>query len=134
LYTHKPCLGFWFALEDATKENGCLWGIPKSQKQGLEKRWKRNSENKMDFVSEGSVSYDAEEASNNDNYVPLEVKKGCGVLLHGHFVHKSGKNTSNKSREIYTFHIIDGQDEYPKENWLQRSDGWPAFWSDRVNT
>ena len=25
-------LGFWWALEDATKENGCLWVLPKSHK------------------------------------------------------------------------------------------------------
>jgi phytanoyl-CoA hydroxylase len=27
-----PCVGFWFALDDATKENACLWGIPGSHK------------------------------------------------------------------------------------------------------
>lgn len=26
------CYGLWFALEDATTENGCLWAIPGSHK------------------------------------------------------------------------------------------------------
>ena len=29
LYTDPPSvIGLWVALEDATKENGCLWSIP----------------------------------------------------------------------------------------------------------
>ena len=29
LYTEPhSCIGFWFALEDASKENGCLWAKP----------------------------------------------------------------------------------------------------------
>ncbi|KAL0477425.1 phytanoyl-CoA hydroxylase [Acrasis kona] len=135
LYTPSPCLGLWFALEDATLENGCLWGIPKSQKRGLEKRWMRSEQdpNTLEFktTSSCSASYDVDEAADHVNYVPLEVKKGGCVFIHGHFVHKSGKNTSDKSREIYTYHIIDNKEEYPKENWLQRPN-WPTFWSDRV--
>lgn len=33
MYTEPlSLLGFWWALEDATKENGCLWVLPKSHK------------------------------------------------------------------------------------------------------
>ena len=33
MVTDPPSLlGFWWALEDATKENGCLWVLPKSHK------------------------------------------------------------------------------------------------------
>ena len=33
LYTEPAsCIGFWFALEDATIENGCMWAKPGGQK------------------------------------------------------------------------------------------------------
>lgn len=28
----SSCIGIWVALEDATKENGCMWGYPGSHK------------------------------------------------------------------------------------------------------
>lgn len=36
LYTEPTtCVGLWLALEDATKENGCLWALPASHKGEL---------------------------------------------------------------------------------------------------
>ena len=55
-----------------------------------------------------------------DTYV--EVKKGSLVLLHGRLPHYSCENKSSKSRHAYTLHIIEGNSEYSKNNWLQRPD------------
>jgi ectoine hydroxylase-related dioxygenase (phytanoyl-CoA dioxygenase family) len=34
LYTDPPsCVGLWLALEDATRANGCLWGLKGIHKQ-----------------------------------------------------------------------------------------------------
>lgn len=42
LYTSPmSVIGLWFAIEEATLENGCLWGIPEGHKQGLLKRFER---------------------------------------------------------------------------------------------
>ena len=42
LYTEPMTVtGLWFALEDATLENGCLWAIPGGHKLGLKKRFSR---------------------------------------------------------------------------------------------
>ena len=35
---------FWFALEDATVANGCLWAVPGGHRLGLERRWHRAAE------------------------------------------------------------------------------------------
>ena len=51
---------------------------------------------------------------------PLEVHKGTLVILHGRLPHYSKENISNKSRHAYTLHVIDGDKNYPKNNWLQR--------------
>ena len=40
LYTEPLSVkGFWFALEDSTKENGCLWAIPGGHRIGLKSRF-----------------------------------------------------------------------------------------------
>ena len=54
-----------------------------------------------------------------EEYVPCPVKKGSLVLIHGLVYHKSMPNTSPQSRWIYTFHMIDGELDYPSDNWLQ---------------
>jgi len=39
IYTEpESCIGFWFALEDATTENGCMYFIPGTHKQPLKQR------------------------------------------------------------------------------------------------
>src|SRR5947209_6881865 len=42
LYTEPlSVIGLWFALEDATVENGCLWAIPGGHKEALKSRFVR---------------------------------------------------------------------------------------------
>ena len=57
--------------------------------------------------------------------VPLEVEKGTLVVLHGLLPHRSGPNTSPKSRHAYSVHLIDGTASYPDDNWLRRSPEMP---------
>ncbi len=53
-------------------------------------------------------------------YVAGEVKAGTLVLIHGNLLHKSERNTSQKGRIIYTFHIIEQDGTvYDGKNWLQ---------------
>jgi phytanoyl-CoA hydroxylase len=52
--------------------------------------------------------------------IPLEVKKGTCIVLHGFLPHYSLPNTSGKSRQAYSLHTINSQAHYPAENWLQR--------------
>jgi hypothetical protein len=53
--------------------------------------------------------------------IPLEVKKGSLILLHGLLPHRSLENRSQRSRHAYTLHVIAGTARYPADNWLQRS-------------
>ena len=114
LYTDpESVIGFWVALEDATVNNGCLWVAKGAHKGPLRKIFKRNN-NKIEMITLNDLPF---EKTNT----PLEVKKGSLVLLHGRLPHYSCENKSSKSRHAFTLHVIDGQYEYPKENWLQRS-------------
>jgi phytanoyl-CoA hydroxylase len=115
LYTEpNEIAGLWFALEDATIENGCLWAIPGGHRSGLKSRWVRG-ENGMEFRVFDSTPWPEEEL------VPLEVTEGSLILLHGLLPHRSYENTSKRSRHAYTLHVISGEARYPEDNWLQRS-------------
>jgi phytanoyl-CoA hydroxylase len=111
--------GLWFALEDATLENGCLWAIPGGHKLGLKSRWVRDGNGGMKFDVFDSEPWD------EDKLVPLEVKKGSLILLHGLLPHKSLANRSARSRHAYTLHIISADSAYPQTNWLQRPSNNP---------
>ena len=111
--------GLWFALEDATVENGCLWAIPGGHKLGLKSRWVRAPEGGMRFNVFDSTPWPKQQL------VPLEVRKGTLIVLHGLLPHKSLENRSPKSRHAYTLHVISGNGRYPADNWLQRSAVFP---------
>jgi phytanoyl-CoA hydroxylase len=115
LYTDPvDIVGLWFALEDATIENGCLWAIPGGQRMGLKSRWVRSATG-MEFEI-----YDREPWP-EDELVPVEVKKGSLILLHGMLPHRSFENRSSRSRHAYTLHLIKRGAKYPADNWLQRA-------------
>jgi phytanoyl-CoA hydroxylase len=117
LYTEPMnIVGLWFALEDATIENGCLWAIPGGHRRGLKSRWV-SSNGGMQFEIYDEARWPEEEL------VPLEVNKGTLIVLHGLLPHRSLENKSDKSRHAYTLHVISGKSDYAKSNWLQRSPG-----------
>ena len=120
LYTEPiDIVGLWFALEDATIENGCLWAIPSGHRRGLKSRWVRSRDGGMEFEI-----YDKEPWPESE-LVPLEVKKGSLILLHGLLPHRSFENRSPHSRHAYTLHLIHAGAKYPANNWLQRSATMP---------
>jgi len=115
LYTEPLRLfGLWFALEDATIENGCLWAIPGGHKLGLKSRFVR--------AEGGGTRFEVidETPWPEDGLKPLEVEKGTVIVLHGLLPHLSRENRSPKSRQAYTLHVIDAATHYPENNWLQR--------------
>ncbi|HKU73783.1 MAG TPA: phytanoyl-CoA dioxygenase family protein [Pyrinomonadaceae bacterium] len=119
LYTDPiDIVGLWFALEDATIENGCLWAIPGGHRSGLKSRWVRSPEGmKFEIFDTGPWP--------EDQLVPLEVSKGSLILLHGLLPHRSFENKSLRSRHAYTLHLISAGANYPADNWLQRSTAMP---------
>ena len=120
LYTEPTDIaGLWFALEDATIENSCLWVIPGGHRLGLKSRWLRSTEGEMKFEVFDSSPWP------EDRLVPLEVRKGSLIVLNGLLPHKSLANRSTKSRQAYTLHVIGGDCRYPETNWLQRSPDLP---------
>ena len=120
LYTEpESCTGFWFALEDATIENGCMHFIPGAHKGPLKELHYRNAEGKMTFRTLDDTPWP------DGATVPAEAKAGTLVIFDGRAPHLSGPNLSDKSRHAYTLHVIDKKSHYPARNWLQRSPELP---------
>ncbi|KAG5356361.1 Phytanoyl-CoA dioxygenase domain-containing protein 1-like protein [Yarrowia sp. B02] len=119
LYT-KPqsAVGFWYALEDCSTQNGTLAFVPGSHKtHPVAKRFVRDGHGGTTFEDvEGLVS-GPEPAE--ENFKVLDIPAGSLVLIHNSVLHKSEANVSQKSRFAYTFHAIDGTCEYDQRNWLQ---------------
>ena len=111
---------FWFALDDATLENGCLW----VEKGG------HNSPLRYVFTRQHNTTQlhtvDETPWPNMQVATPLEVKAGTLVCFHGHLPHYSEANTSDKARHAYTLHVTDGTCDYASDNWIQRDTNFPA--------
>ncbi len=119
LYTEPESVtGFWFALDEATTDNGCLQAIPGGHLGALRSRFRRLGDDlKIDVLDETPLeTMDA---------VYLPARKGDMVLLHGRLPHASTANRSSRSRHAYTLHVIDGACRYTDDNWLRRSPDMP---------
>ncbi len=111
-------IGLWFALEDATLENGCLWAIPGGHKEKLKSRFIRTG-NTTKLETFDATPWPLEKM------VPLEVPRGSVIVLHGLSPHMSKENTSSHSRHAYTLHFMSADADYAHDNWLQRPEHAP---------
>ncbi len=134
---------FWFALEDATVDNGCLWAEPgahRGPRGVLRERFVRTDVGEAvkgagpahpaDTVSSDSPvameKLDATPWPDQSSAVALEVAAGTLIVFHGLLPHYSAANRSPHSRHAYTLHATDGRAAYSARNWLQRGPGLPV--------
>ena len=124
LYTDPITVtGFWFAIEDATLENGCMWAAPGGHRTALRKLFKRAA-----VSDDGGTLFDELDPTPlppPSDLVPIEAPAGTLVVLHGLLPHWSDVNRSPKSRHAYSVHCISAAAEYPSWNWLQRPASMP---------
>lgn len=107
-------VGFWFALEDADRDNGCLWVQPGGQRGPLRQRFERDGD------ALRLRTLDETPWPRLDEAVPVEVGSGALVVFDGRLPHYSGPNRSARSRMAYTLHVTDGTAAWSARNWLQR--------------
>ncbi len=116
----ESVLAFWFALEDAGRDNGCLWVQRGGHRGPLRRRFVvdagRAHHEQLDPAPWPALA-DAE---------PLEVAAGTLVVMHGVLPHYSAPNRSAASRLAYTLHAVDAAATYSPRNWLQRPQEAPA--------
>jgi phytanoyl-CoA hydroxylase len=107
--------GFWFALDDADRDNGCLLALAGAHRGPLRRRFRRSGETTaMEEVDR--TPWPVLEPT------PIEVRRGTLVVLHGLLPHASSANRSSRPRHAYALHLIDSRSTYSADNWLQRPD------------
>ena len=83
----KRALSIWFAIDEATLENGCMWYTPKSHQSPLREH----------FQPLGKGALQCSGSENESIAVPLNP--GSCAIHHGHTLHYSrGNNTSGHRR------------------------------------
>ena len=116
LPAHRPSTvtGFWIALDDADRDNGCLMALPGGHRRPLRERFHRGGE--------AGHRHARSRRPGRTPRVALEAERGTLVVLHGLLPHASAPNRSGRARHAYALHLIDGHAEYSSDNWLQRPD------------
>lgn len=116
LRTDPPTVtGFWIALDDADRGNGCLVALPGAHRGPL-REWFGYRDGELVSRTIDPTPWPAVEP------VALEVRRGTLIVLHGLLPHASTANRSPRPRHAYSLHLIDGRADYPADNWLQRHD------------
>jgi phytanoyl-CoA hydroxylase len=115
LYTRPmSVVGFWFAVEDARRDNGCLAGLPGEHRKGLRALFHRGDDGALRTdVVDPSIVWDT------GRLELLEVERGALIVFDGCFPHLSEANRSPRSRHAYTLHAVSAACDYPSDNWLQ---------------
>ena len=124
--TPSSVTAFWFALEDATLENGCLWVQPGGHRGPLRERFVREAGLAGAPDSLRMEPLDRTPWPELGNAVPVPVGAGTLVCFHGQLPHYSAPNRSAVSRHAYTLHATDGRAHYAAHNWLRRSAAHPV--------
>ena len=101
------CIAAWTAIDDATRDNGCLWVVPKSNhgdilcpSEGVSEKW-------MDYGDSHITKFPREIKP-----VPVEVPRGSTMFFGGNLIHGSGPNrTPDRSRRTFIGHYIDEASE-----------------------
>jgi phytanoyl-CoA hydroxylase len=79
----------WLALDDADVDNGCLWVIPGSHRQGTVRH--RNGAGPF------RVGYDGPDVDG----VPVPVRRGSVLVFSSLLMHRSGPNTTDRPRRAW---------------------------------
>ena len=90
----------WAALDHATVDNGCLWFLPGTHKQGVLDNRERAEFEELSLA--GKLPRER----------PVELKPGDCSFHHGHVLHSSRANVSGRRRRGYATHYVSARCRY----------------------
>ncbi len=103
----RSLTGAWIAVDDADIDNGCLWVIPGTHRDGyLYDQEPIGDTSEFDGKPE-SVGFDETQE------VPVEVPSGSVVFFNGHLLHRSKKNRSDRYRRALVNHYMNAWSRLP---------------------
>ena len=108
----RSLTGVWIALDDATIDNGCLWVIPGSQRDGIVRRILpfENQEYREQFACDLSPYID-------EDALPVQITRGSVIFFNGYLLHRSLKNkTEDRYRRALVAHYMSAESMLPW-NW-----------------
>jgi phytanoyl-CoA hydroxylase len=94
----RSLVGAWIALDDATVENGCLWVVPGSHRNGY--LWPFRPHGRPEEFDPTDEAYGFDDG----DAVPVEVRAGSVVFFNGYLLHRSLANRSSAYRRALVNH------------------------------
>ncbi len=85
----KRALSIWFAIDEATLDNGCMWYTPKSHKLPLRKHHQP--------IGKGALQCQGSE----EESIAVPLKPGSCAIHHGHMLHYSRGNSTSGHRRAF---------------------------------
>ncbi len=99
----RSLCGAWIAIDEATVDNGCLWVIPGSHRDGVLHPLREHDQPEEFDVAPESYGFDASAE------VPVELKPGSVLFFNGYLLHRSKKNLSSRYRRALVNHYMSTQ-------------------------
>lgn len=108
--------GIWVAIEDANRDNGCLWVQPGGHLSPLRETYR------VDWNTRKGELTDLDKTPwpTADEAIAVEVEAGSVVIFHDRMPHYSSQNRSDRSRHAFTLHVAEQSANWSSQNWLQR--------------
>ncbi len=103
----RSLVGAWIALDDANVDNGCLWVIPGSHRNG--RLYPTRDHGRPDEFDPTDESYGFDDSS----AIPVEVAAGTVVFFNGYLLHRSLKNRSSGTRMALVNHYMNAWSPLP---------------------
>ena len=119
----ESVVGFWFAIDAATRDNGCLGALPGAHRRGLREVFRRQADGRL-----GLQTLQPELSWPTDQVEWLEVPQGSLIALDGSLPHLSPANRSPRTRHAFTLHTVSAGARYRADNWIQRQPGVHPPW------
>lgn len=111
-FEHRPYLSIWCPLDDVTEENGTVYMLPYKE---------AGTENRIDHVLQKGTNDKIGYFGENPG-VPAILDAGDVAIFSSTCFHRSGSNTTNKSRRVLLI-------QYSAEPILKQ-DGQPLYWAE----
>ena len=109
----RSLCGAWIAIDAATIENGCLWILPGSHRNGY--LYPQRDHGNYDEFDIAQESHGFDESAE----VPVEVNAGSVVFFNGYLLHRSRRNRSNVYRRVLVNHYMNAWSLLP---WHTKDD------------
>ncbi|MDE3000137.1 MAG: phytanoyl-CoA dioxygenase family protein [Gemmatimonadota bacterium] len=103
----RSLTGAWYALDDVTVENGSMWVLPGSHRNGY--LYPQRAHDRPDEFDLAQESYGFDDSGE----IPVECRAGAVVFFNGYLLHRSRKNRSDRFRRVLVNHYMNAYSLLP---------------------